>query len=112
MGTAKALSEKDLNHLYEPKYKSPDKLDLFIEHINLKLCNLKNRNFLNKNKKLEFIWEISSAPTEIFDYSFEIEQAFKDAGWYSRIAKPSGRSIALVLKTIPFDETDVGSGGL
>jgi len=112
MQNAKALRFKDLNHLYEPIYKGDDKLNLFIEKINTWICSIKSRKQLKECNKVEFLFEerYSKLPDELFDFQSEIEMAFKDAGWYVRIT-PHPRWVSLILKTLPFNEKDTGSGG-
>ena len=57
MSTAKALRLEDLSHLYEAQYKGHDRLSLFIEKINLILCELKTRKILKEKGRVDIAWE-------------------------------------------------------
>ncbi len=113
MKNVKALRYSQLTYLYEPSYKGHSALFLFIEKINLQICSIEAQSNLEKNKKVEWIWEErdTNIPQELYTFESEIVKTFQDAGWYARVTLHP-RWASLILKTVPFNEDDTGSSGL
>ncbi|HRH25262.1 MAG TPA: hypothetical protein PLQ20_02920 [Candidatus Paceibacterota bacterium] len=112
MSQAKALSPDKINLQYEPIYTGTSEIGLLIEKINCGLCHRSNFQDIKKGKSVDLFFSKPEDGLLIDIHEESIKSEFEYVKWYIRIVHRPRQPTTIVLKAVPFDINDTGSGGL